>query len=1099
MRHRTLALLPLTLPAALSLPVLGIGCSDQSLGRFNNPPEAAITSHATGDEALEGYTVTLRGSASDPDDSADSLDVTWYLGDQVACPTAAPDEDGLTTCSLAPEPGLDKVTLEVRDPDNATVSDSITLSVVPTEAPVAAIAEPVEDGRYYTDQKLTFQGRVSDAEDDADDLQLVWKSDLDGELDLDGGPDSSGLMTSSGYLSVGQHAITLTVTDLSGKTGADQVIIDVGEPNRVPTCSFTAPADGGRSQAGEAVLFEATASDPDQPADTLDFSLSSNLDASLASGNPASDGAIVLTLDTLGQGAHVLTLTVTDELDETCTDTISWTVGNPPSVVIEEPASGTRVDQGDRVVFVATVGDDADPPDTLVLDWSSSLDGSFSTAGADSSGTATASTSSLSAGLHLVTLTVTDSDGARATDTLNLTVNQAPSAPVVSISPADPLTDDDLGVVVDTDAVDPEGDPLTYRYAWFRNGVEATAWTGTEVSASATSKGETWRVEVSADDGSAEGPAGAAEVTVGNTTPSVDGVSLSPGTVYTDDTVTASVSGSDADGDSLSYSYSWTVNGAGISATSSSLSGSTWFDKGDEIAVTVTPSDGDDAGSAVSSDSLVVQNSPPEITAVSLSPSSVGTDDTLTASVSGRDDDGDTITYRYAWTVNGVSAGSDSSSLSGATWFDSGDEVQVTVTPDDGEDVGDAVSSATVTVGGGVPVISSVTLSPTTLTTNTTVSASVTASDPDGDSITLAYDWRVNGSSVGVTSSSLSGSSWFDKGDDVQVRVTPSDVDGSGSPVDSDTLTVQNSAPSVSSVTLSPSAVYTDDTITASVSGSDADGDSLSYSYSWTVDGVDAGGDSSSLSGSAWFDKHDEVQVTVTPSDGEEAGASRSSSVLTVRNSPPTAPVVAISPADPFEGEALLCELDSPGSDADGDSLDYIFEWEVDGVGYGGATSTDWTDDTVPEDETLADEDWTCTVTADDGEATGGSDSDAVTIASGDSDYNGIWDLDSAISYSCALGYVAVSFDSWYIEDMYPDVDITSISSAQPGTMSGTFPTATTVAASRVLTGTCTETYQVSGTFTDSDTFEGTLDLTFTGGLYCLDCSTRSYEFTARR
>ena len=66
----------LLLTAALTL----LGCNDQSVGRHNAAPDASITSHADGDEVYEGYTVTLRGSASDADNSNTDLVATWFVG-----------------------------------------------------------------------------------------------------------------------------------------------------------------------------------------------------------------------------------------------------------------------------------------------------------------------------------------------------------------------------------------------------------------------------------------------------------------------------------------------------------------------------------------------------------------------------------------------------------------------------------------------------------------------------------------------------------------------------------------------------------------------------------------------------------------------------------------------------------------------------------------------------------------------------------------------------------------------------------------------------------------------------------------------------------
>lgn len=1091
------SLLLLALPGAS---VLGLACSDQSLGRFNTAPEASITSHSDGDEVLEAYEITVRGSASDPNHDTSQLEATWYLADQVACEASTPDEDGVTTCVVAPVPGREKLSLEVRDPDNAATSTSITLAVVPTLAPTATITSPTEDGRYYVDEKLTFEALVDDAEDDPADLAVVWESDLDGVLDLPGAPDSGGQVTTSGYLSVGQHALSLRVTDLSGKTGTDQVIVTVGQENSPPSCGITQPTDGLRVEAGTELVLSGWADDADQPLDSLSFDWDSSLDGSVASGAPSSSGAIDTTWFSASSGVHVLTLRVSDELDAVCTDTVSLTVGDPPAVSITSPADGSTVQLGATVVFQGQVADDSDAPEDLLLSWSSDLDGEWSTAAADSSGTATATTGSLSAGLHTITLAATDSDGAVASDTITLTVNQAPTAPVVHIEPASPLTDDDLGVVIDVAASDPEGDSLSYRTTWYRDSVEVTDYTGTTVPSSATARDQVWRVEVVASDGTAEGEVGSASVTVGNTPPELASASLSPGTVYTDDTITLSTSTADADGDEVDLDVQWYVGGSLVGASGSSLSGATWFDKGDSVYAVVTPADDGASGDSLTTDPVTVLNTPPVIDSLSVGPSSVGTDDTLSATVSTSDADGDAVSLSYQWTVDGAVVAESSSSLDGSTWFDSGDEIVLTVTPSDGEDDGDPVSSATIVVGNSAPRVDSISLAPDPLYTDDTLVATVATSDADGDTVSLAYSWVVDGSTVGASGSSLSGSTWFDKGQDIYVVVTPSDASGSGSAVTSDTVTVANTRPQVDSISLSPGSVYTDTTLTASVSGSDADGDGLSYSYAWTVSGSSTGETGSSLAGSAWFDKGDTVQVRITPDDGEEDGEPVDSATITVLNSPPSAPVVAIDPSDPVEGlDELWCELVTAATDADGDPVDHSFSWTVDGDDFTSASTTVHDDDTVPADETVADEDWTCTVATSDGEEAGGSDADTVTILSGDLDYSGLWELDSAVYYRCAYGLVLIDFESWYIEDDYPSISVTSTSSSQPGTMTGSFPTSSTFIGLRSIAGTCTETYQVSGTFVDEDTIEGDFSVSFSGGAWCFDCVDQSWEFTATR
>jgi hypothetical protein len=116
------------------------------------------------------------------------------------------------------------------------------------------------------------------------------------------------------------------------------------------------------------------------------------------------------------------------------------------------------------------------------------------------------------------TCTVTPTDGelegAAASDSVTIAVgNQAPSAPTVSISPEDPTDDDVLTCVIETESVDPDGDKVTYMYAWTVDGEDAGLATAT-VNASLTSGGQEWTCSVTATDGELESAAGTASVEI---------------------------------------------------------------------------------------------------------------------------------------------------------------------------------------------------------------------------------------------------------------------------------------------------------------------------------------------------------------------------------------------------------------------------------------------------------------------------------------------------------------------------------------------------------------------------------------------------------
>ena len=77
-------------------------------------------------------------------------------------------------------------------------------------------------------------------------------------------------------------------------------------------------------------------------------------------------------------------------------------------------------------------------------------------------------------------------------------------------------------------------------------------------------------------------------------------------------------------------------------------------------------------------------------------------------------------------------------------------------------------------------------------------------------------------------------------------------------------------------------------------------------------------------------------------------------------NELPTAPVVAISPAEPTDNDLLICEIVEESVDPDGDEVTYEFSWWVDGLELGVVdVEPAW----VAAEQTLPGEVWRCVVT----------------------------------------------------------------------------------------------------------------------------------------
>jgi cyclophilin family peptidyl-prolyl cis-trans isomerase len=290
-------------------------------------------------------------------------------------------------------------------------------------------------------------------------------------------------------------------------------------------------------------------------------------------------------------------------------------------------------------------------------------------------------------------------------------------------------------------------------------------------------------------------------VSVANQAPTAT-VTLSSPSPTVNGTLTATAKGSDPDGDPVTFTYAWSVNGNVVKTTSSTASTTDTLNlsqvpnikKGDTVKVTVTPSDGQLNGAAAS-DTVTVADAPPTAT-VSLNTTSPMTNDTLTATATGADADGDPVTFTYSWAVNGNVVQTTTGDASKTNTFDlsqanhgnKGDRITVTVTPNDGTLNGTAVS-ATATVVNSPPAVS-VSFNTTSPAAGTTLTATAVPSDPDSDSVTLTYVWKVNGNVVKTTSNTPNTTDSLDlsqpgngtTGDTVTVTVTPNDGTANGTP-----------------------------------------------------------------------------------------------------------------------------------------------------------------------------------------------------------------------------------------------------------------------------------------------------------------------------
>ncbi|MFL6005040.1 MAG: LamG-like jellyroll fold domain-containing protein [Gaiellaceae bacterium] len=382
-------------------------------------------------------------------------------------------------------------------------------------------------------------------------------------------------------------------------------------------------------------------------------------------------------------------------------------------------------------------------------------------------------------------------------------------------------------------------------------------------------------------------------------TPPTATVSLSSNAPRTNDTLTATATKADADGQPVSLTFVWKVNGVATrSFTSASALTDTFSlgvagngDKGDLVSVEVTPNDGVVDGTTAAAQATVANTGP----AFSQNLQDRTDDEGAAVSLAAPATDADTDPISYAATglPAGLSIDASTGLISGtvSSTAATGSPYAASITATDGTATATDTFTWTITHPNQPPTLTSVTIDQSAPKTTDILTVTIAASDPDNDPLTYSYQWAKNGSDLaGRTSATLNlgGTGNGDRGDTITVRVVANDGAASSDPLSSASVTVQNSAPTVS-VALDNSTPGTNDTLTATATTADADGDGVAVTYVWKVNGTtkrtttnSIGSDSFDLSVAGNGDLGDTVSVAATPDDGTATGASNSATATVV-------------------------------------------------------------------------------------------------------------------------------------------------------------------------------------------------------------------------
>ena len=555
-------------------------------------------------------------------------------------------------------------------------------------------------------------------------------------------------------------------------------------------------------------------------------------------------------------------------------------------------------------------------------------------------------------------------------------VNTPPTAPKIRIVPLKPNTGQDLRVQILESARDSDSDALRYQVRWRKDGKEmkGAGFAGERLSSAQTRKGQRWEAVVLAADDEASGPETRAEVSIGNSAPLDPRLEQVQSRPFTTEPLVLKVLKApvDPDGDATWCGVRWTQKGRLVAE------GKNLFvlpaDKTTKHGLyeaQIIPTDGQLSAPALKL-SFLVQNSPPGKCRISLDPTQAKTGQTLQVKLAEAivDPDGDKLRVHYRWFLDGHPMPKLSEGRLDGKHVKRGQSWLVVAEADDGELRGPSCS-ARVLIGNQPPTMPKIRIEPAKPKVGDRLSLvmDVASSDPDGDSLTMDVNWRVDGRSVaaGAGLNQLP-AGLLRKGQQWQVTVLASDGSKS-SALSTAKAVVGNSPPGRVVAGIFPKKPLSSEDLQCRLlqPTPDTDGDVLRHRFSWfkgkakgTAEHVGATLPSSrTRRGQRWTCK-------VQANDGQVDGPVTTSQIK-VTNAKPGAPMVDLGPAKPGDNQELRCQILRKAVDPDGDSVRYRFRWLKDGVEQSFAPGTD----RVPARLTKANDIWQCIVVASDGELEG--------------------------------------------------------------------------------------------------------------------------------
>ena len=444
----------------------------------NDPPALDLIGNKQVNENVE---LAFTATATDPNLPAQTLTFGLEDGASGDVPEGASiTADGEFSWTPTEAQGPDDYTFDVCVSDGE-LKDCETITVTVNEVNVKPNLDPIGDKVTDEGVEISFSASAIDTDLPAQDLTFSLDAGQEGMVPVGAEITIGGAFswTPTETQGPGDHTFDVCVND-GVLYDCETITITVSEVNTAPVLDLI----GNKTiDEGSELTFTATASDSDEPAQTLTFSLHNGDTGAIPAGASITTGGAFSWTPTeeQGPGDYTFDICVSDGGLSDC-ETITITVSEVNTAPFLDPIGDQYANEEIELTFTATASDSDLPPQTLTFSLEDGAsgdvpEGASITAGGEFSWTPS---EAQSPGDYIFDVCVTDI-ALKDCETINVFVGDFNVAPVLDLI-GDKEIDEELELAFTVTATDTDLPPQTLTFS-LENGISGEIPSGASITA----------------------------------------------------------------------------------------------------------------------------------------------------------------------------------------------------------------------------------------------------------------------------------------------------------------------------------------------------------------------------------------------------------------------------------------------------------------------------------------------------------------------------------------------------------------------------------------------------------------------------------------